>query len=199
MTRLLCLGLLLGSCGPPPAPLPVRAYPIPAAPDAPSRGPADAPVEIQVFSDFECPYCAELVPTLERVRRAYGDRVRIVFRHLPLPFHEHAMLAAEVAVDVFVQGGDEAFWAFHDRLFDDPSSLEVESLLEIAAATGVDVERTRRALDTGVHQPVIRADMRAYERAGVGRTGTPACFVNGRLLLGAQPYERFAALIDSLP
>ena len=162
--------------------------------DAPSRGAAQPLVTLVVFSDFECRYCRMFEPALERVVRDHPDDVRLVFRHLPLPFHEHAADAAEATEEARTQGGDEGFWALHDRLFTDGAGLTPRDLVAHAAAIGLDVERFRIAQRGHVHGDRIEDDLDLADR--VGADGTPATYVNGRLLLGALPYEELAAIVD---
>ena len=160
----------------------------------PQRGPSDAPVTIVVFSDFQCPFCGRATPTLERLQREYGDQVRIVWRNLPLPFHQNAEPAAQVAMEAFEQGGNEAFWRMHDALFADQHALERESLLRLAERQQLDVFAVRAAIDGHEHQAQIDADVELSRR--VGARGTPNFFINGRKIVGAQPYEAFKVVVD---
>ncbi len=161
---------------------------------APARGGAEPLVTIVTFSEFQCPFCSRVSPTMERVQATYGDRVRYVFRHNPLAFHTNAMPAAQAAHEAYEQGGDARFWAMHDVLFENQRALERANLEAYALQAGVDVARLRSALDTGRHQARIQRDMDAA--AAAGARGTPAFFINGRFVSGAQPYERFAEVID---
>ena len=170
---------------------------LPAPPDAPALGPADAPVVLQVFSDFQCPFCARVEPTLAALRAHYGERLRVVWRDFPLPGHDHAMPAAEAAREVRVQRGDAAFWRFHDALFEHRGELSTAVFETLAAPLEVDLPRLRAALEDHRHVPAIRADMEAIQGTGV-RFGTPAFFINGHFLAGARPVTEFRARIDSL-
>jgi protein-disulfide isomerase len=163
--------------------------------DAPVRGPEDAPITIVAFTDFECPYCARAVTILEAVRARYRDRVRLVLRHNPLPYHEHAKRAHAAAEEARAQGGDEAFWAMHDRLFAF-RDLSVGKLRQHARALDLDLSRFELALEDGRHDERLEADLALGRTFGV--SGTPTFFVNGRKLTGAKPPEAFAALIDPL-
>jgi len=182
------------------APTPARVldedalYRVPVA-GAPSRGAADALVTIVAFSDFECPFCARAVATMARLAATYGPDVRLVFRHRPLPFHEHARLAAEAAMEAFAQRGDAGFWAMHDLLFENQRSLERADLERLAGLAGLDLRRFRAALDAHTHAPAIEADLALAESLGV--VGTPYFYVNGRLVRGAQPFETFRAAVDT--
>ncbi len=188
---------------PPPEPEddPTRRWAIGDGSSSPARGPSTAPVTIQVFSDFQCPFCSRAVPTIERVMQTYGTRVRFVFRHYPLPFHVWAREAAELSVEIRRQRGDAGFWQFHDLVFENqrvvgeaPTSRQ--GLLDLASRVrGVNVRAAERALDQHTHEAAVDADMDAVRGSGAS-IGTPTFFINGRLLAGAQPFERFQAVID---
>ena len=172
----------------------VEVYRVPVD-NAPVRGPADALVTIVTFSDFQCPFCSRVIPTLEQVVATYGNDVRIVFRQNPLPFHPNAGPAAEAALEAYAQRGAQGFWAMHDLLFENQSSLDRADLERYAAQLQLDMPRFRLALDNHVHQAVIAADQALA--AQVGASGTPAFFINGRMLMGAQPFESFRTAIDA--
>jgi protein-disulfide isomerase len=159
--------------------------------DAPVRGNASAPVTILEFSDFQCPYCVRARPTVAKVREAYGDKVRFAFRHFPLSFHAQAQKAGEAAACAGDQG---RFWEMHDRLWASPQKLAVPDLKEHAAALGLDAASFGQCLDSGKHASVVERDEEAGQ--GYGVSGTPAFFVNGRPLVGAQPFEAFQQVID---
>ncbi len=165
-------------------------------PRAPSLGPANAPVVIEHFSDFQCPFCERVLPRLAEVRQRYGNRVRIVWRDYPLPFHDHAMMAAEAGREVLAQQGNTGFWRFHDALFAHQRELGREDLERYAAGQGVDLRRFRAALDAHTHERAVRADIAAADATGV-QIGTPAFFINGRHLAGAQPFGEFQRRIDA--
>jgi protein-disulfide isomerase len=162
-----------------------------AAADAPSQGPAGAPVEIVEFSDFQCPFCLRAYPTVKQVLRTYGDQVRFVYRHYPLPSHPNARPAAEASQCADDQG---QFWAYHDRLFADQGKLSDEDLRRVAADLGLDTARFNTCFESRKHSDRVEADIRAGNDAGI--TGTPAFFVNGRLVAGAVPFEMLKRVID---
>jgi len=170
-------------------------YTVPDRPGAPSLGAASARVTIQLFSDFQCPFCARLKPTLEAVLAAYPGRVRIVWRNYPLPFHADARPAAEAALEAQAQGGDSLFWQMHEKLFENPRALDRASLERYARELGLDVARFRQALDDHRHAAAIDADIAAADATGLS-LGTPTCFVNGRAVQGAQPLDAFRAAVD---
>ncbi|PYS53318.1 MAG: hypothetical protein DMG13_13150 [Acidobacteria bacterium] len=158
----------------------------------PSRGPAAAPVTIVEFSDFECPYCSGLLPTLKQVEKAYGDKVRIVYRQFPLTaIHPHAQKAAEASLCANEQ---QHFWEFHDSLFSNQRDLTVEALKRRAEEMKLDAAAFNACLDSGKQADAITKDIDEGARAGV--TGTPALFINGRLLSGNQPYASIADVIE---
>lgn len=159
--------------------------------DGPSKGPANAPVTIVEFSEFECPFCARVNPTLDQIRSTYGEKVRIVFRHLPLPMHPHALKAAEAALCAEEEG---KFWEMHDAMFADQRNLGIDALKAKAATLGLDAARFDECLASGRHAARVQADL--AEGQQVGANGTPTFFINGRYLSGAQPFEAFKELID---
>jgi len=161
--------------------------------DHPSRGPAQAPVTIRIFSDFECPFCARAVPVMREVEAEFGGRVRTVWFHFPLPGHPHAELAAVAGVLVYRARGGVAFWRFHDALFDVADSGLSASVIErLASREGVAPATLRAALATGANGKVA-ADFAAGDAAGV--RGTPAFLVNDRMVTGVMPYPEFRALV----
>ncbi|HVT57797.1 MAG TPA: thioredoxin domain-containing protein [Thermoanaerobaculia bacterium] len=162
-----------------------------AAAGYPTKGPTNAPVTIVEFSDFQCPYCSRLTPTLEQVMSKYGNKVRIVFRQFPLPIHDKAAKAAEAALCANEQG---KFWEMHDAMFKDQSGLAVDGLKSKAATLGLNAQSFNSCLDSGKETPAVQADLKAGQQAGV--QGTPAMFVNGRFINGAQPFETIAGIID---
>jgi protein-disulfide isomerase len=176
-----------------------RIFSIAPAESAPSIGRADAKVTLEVCSDFECPFCARLMPTLHELVENYGELIRVVWRNCPLPFHPLALPAAEAALEVFSEGGDTAFWTFHDVLFSHQSSLEVAQLSNLAKGiAGVDVEKIKAALADHRHLAHVRKELSQVVDSGAasGGFGTPATFINGRLLEGAQPYDAFEQAVE---
>ena len=155
------------------------------------RGPDSAPIEIVEFSDFECPYCSRGAATIDQVLEHYGDRVSLVFRHYPLPFHKQAELAAQAASCAGDQG---RFFEYHDQLFAHADALKSEDLTRYAEELGLNDEVFTVCLGSGKHAPTVAADLAVGRKLGV--TGTPAFFINGRPLLGAQPLDAFIRLID---
>jgi protein-disulfide isomerase len=167
---------------------PLRAE---VAPTGPAKGPANAPVTIVEFSDFQCPFCSRIVPTLEQVKAKYGDKVRIVFRQFPLGMHPQAQKAAEASLCANEQG---KFWEFHDFMFQNQQQLAVESLKAKAKELGLNADSFNSCLDSGKFASKITEDQEAGSAAGV--SGTPALFINGRFINGAVPLEQITEVID---
>lgn len=180
----------------PAAPDANKVYDIAPAKDAPFKGGKNAKVVIQEFSDFQCPFCARVNPTVKQLLDEYKDKIKIVWRNYPLPFHKEAGPAAEAAMEVYDQGGPEKFWAYHDLLFANQRALNRPDLEKYAEQVGgINMTKFRAALDNRTHEARVKADMDAVEKAGA-RIGTPSFFINGKLLQGAQPFERFKEVID---
>jgi len=157
----------------------------------PVRGSKTAPIELIEFSDFQCPFCQRANPTVEQVLKTYGDRIKFVYRHFPLPNHPAARPAAEAAACAQAQG---KFWEYHDRLFANPTKLADPDLKAHAAAIGLDTGTFNTCFDNHQQKPGVDKDIADAEAVGV--TGTPAFFVNGRSIEGAQPFDAFKRVID---
>jgi protein-disulfide isomerase len=179
-----------------PPPPPERKVVAPPSASSPARGPGNAKVVIQEWADFQCPFCRRGAANLAAAEKEFGGSVRIVWRHLPLPFHRHAQLAAEAAEEVLAQKGQAAFWQYCDRLFEaqpDEGGLERPNLERLAVALGVDPVRFNAALDSGRHRAKVTADADAARDAGI--TGTPSFVINGYFLQGARPLRSFRRVI----
>ena len=172
----------------------VPIYRVPIIGRPPTWGPDDALVTIVMFSDFQCPFCSRVEPTLNELRRRYAGDLRIVWMNNPLPFHTNAGPAAQAALEAYRQRGDEAFWQFHDVLFENQRALTRADLEGYAQAAGLDLADFRAALDDDRHLPTIRAEQELT--TSLGARGTPAFFINGRKLMGAQPLQRFVDVIE---
>jgi len=160
--------------------------------DDPARGPADAPVTIVEFSDFQCPYCSRATATLKKLDAAYPGKIRLVYRDFPLvQIHPNAARAAEAAACANEQG---KFWPMHDAMFEHQDKLAEADLKASAAALGLDAAAFNTCLDSGRHTAEWKKDAAEGDRYGV--SSTPAFFINGRLVVGAQPYESFVRILD---
>ncbi len=162
--------------------------------NSPVKGPKDAIVTIAVFSDFQCPYCKRVEPTLKEVQDTYKDKVRIVWKHEPLPFHPRAEPAAELSLEARAQKGDKGFWDAHDKLFEMQPKLEDADLEKAAGELGLDVNKVKAAIKDHKYKKDIDADMELGD--DVQASGTPHFFINGRRLVGAQPADKFKKIID---
>ena len=139
------------------------------------QGPADAPVTLVEYGDYECPHCGRAYPIVKQVQQRMGRRLRFVFRNFPLrESHPHAQHAAEAAEAAGAQG---KFWEMHDRLFERQFALDDDNLIEYAGDLGLDVERFRRELAQRAYEPRLREDFRSGVTSGVN--GTPTFFING--------------------
>jgi protein-disulfide isomerase len=155
------------------------------------RGEPDAPLQLVMFGDFQCPFCLGSQSILRRVRERLGGRLLFGFRHLPIPEkHPLAMPAAEASEAAAAQGG---FWEYHDALFANQPKLSRETMLSVARDVGLDPERIAADLERGVHRPRIERDLASAEASGA--TGTPTFFINGERLYGA--YDA-SSLVEAL-
>ncbi|HEY0708060.1 MAG TPA: thioredoxin domain-containing protein [Polyangia bacterium] len=159
---------------------------------APVKGPKNAPVTVVLFSDFQCPFCSRALPVLKQIEDNYKGKVRIAFKHLPLPFHDKAQLAAEASMAANEQG---KFWEYHDKLFANQTALDRPSLEKYAQELGLNTGKFKTALDTGKYKKLVEDD--AKIAGTVGATGTPTFFVNGKSIVGAQPFDQFKSAIDA--
>jgi len=160
--------------------------------DAPSRGPRHAPISIVIFSDFQCPFCSRVEPTLKEVEDTYKGKVRFFWKNYPLPFHQNAMPAAEAAMAAAEQG---KFWEMHDKLFANQQALDRQTFEKHAQELGLDMGKFRAALDSGKFKTAINNDIQ-YGNSIAGPIGTPTMFINGRKISGAYPFSSFKEVID---
>ncbi len=154
------------------------------------RGPADAPIQLVEFSDFDCPYCQRATGTIARLLERYGDQIRVVYKDYPLPNHPNAFKAAEAGKCANAQG---KFWELHDKMFASQGSLDVASLKTYASELGLDAPEFASCLDEGRYTRRVQQDLVAGSRYGV--SSTPTVFINGRLVTGAVPYDVFDGII----
>ena len=159
---------------------------------APFKGGEKAAVTIVEFSDFHCPFCRQVMSTLAKLESQYGEKVKLVFRDFPIEnLHPGATKAHEAARCANEQG---KFWPYHDKLFAAPPNSSPEIFKGIAKEVGLNTNAFETCLGSGKYQAAIKEDIEEGNRVGVG--GTPAFFVNGRLITGAQPLEAFTRVID---
>jgi len=160
--------------------------------NAPATGPKNAPVTIVEWSDFQCPYCGRVEPTLQQLRQEYEGKIRLAWKNQPLSFHPNAMPAAEAAMAADEQG---KFWEFHDALFKQQDKLGPGLYDEVAKQIGLDLNRFHASIAAHKHAAQIQADMAAG--SSVGADGTPTFFINGKKLVGALPVDSFKQVIDA--
>jgi protein-disulfide isomerase len=160
---------------------------------------------MEIFSDFQCPFCGRVEPTVTQVEKTYGDKIRIVWRHKPLPMHQDAPLASQAAQEVFKQKGKDAFWKYHDLLFSKqstPDGLKRAALENYAEPLGVDMTKFKASLDSNSHKAFVDSESAVADKAGI--SGTPAFVigsidkgqVNGYYISGAQPFGKFKKVIE---
>jgi protein-disulfide isomerase len=135
---------------------------------------------------------------MTEIEKEFGNKVKIVWRHLPLPFHKDAPLASEASQEAFAQKGNAGFWKFHAKLFEvqgnGEDAIKRPALEKIAEELGLDMAKFKQALDTHKHQAKVESDTKIGNAAGVN--GTPAFVINGYFLSGAQPAAAFKKLIN---
>jgi protein-disulfide isomerase len=159
------------------------------------RGPANAPITLVEYGDYECPHCRLAHIVLQQVLEELGDHVRFVYRNFPLgEIHPHAWAAAEAAESVAAHGGNDAFWAMHNLIYENQDALQHDELIEYAAAAGVDPIAVANDLASGAERRRVERDVNSALHSGV--RGTPTFFVNGRLFEG--DWTDPAALMDAL-
>ena len=164
-------------------------------PVTPTRGSESAPIEVTVFSDYQCPFCSRMEPVLDQLAERYGERLSVSFRHFPLTrIHPDAFQAAEASLCAADQG---RFPAMHEALFTNAGALDRDALDGYAAEIGLDTAAFGACLDAGTHREKVEADLEAGRKAGVA--GTPTLFVNGRpitLRRGVDPLDSLSRVVD---
>lgn len=168
------------------------------------RGPKDAKLTLIEYSDFECPFCKRFYPTVQQVLTAYPKDVRVVFRHFPLSFHANAQKEAEASECAAELGGNDAFWKFHDKIFERTTSngtgFALDALAPLAKEIGLNEGKFKECLDSGKYTQYVQDQLDSGAAAGV--SGTPGTFVVGskgsQLIPGALPFEQIKQVIDSL-
>jgi protein-disulfide isomerase len=178
---------------PDPPPQDITVYRVPVG-SSPTRGDAAALVTIVEFADFQCPYCARAEGPLQQIAAKYGAAVRFVWKDMPLPFHGRAEPAAELALEARAQRGSAGFWKAHDLLLAQRGHLEDADLADVAARAGLDADRAMARVQKHAYLAAIDGDVSAGE--DVDATATPTFFINGRKLVGAQPFAVFEPIID---
>lgn len=159
--------------------------------ETPVRGPANAPVVIVEYADYECPFCIQIRPAIAKLEQEFKGKIAYAYKDVPLPMHPNAQKAAEAAHCAGAQG---KFWEYHDALFDkkkaDPDTLE-----EISRDLKLDAAKFRTCLDSGMKAGLIQRSLSEAQALGV--QGTPTFFVNGRTLSGAASYETLRQMVEA--
>jgi protein-disulfide isomerase len=171
-------------------PDPNKRYEIALA-GTPVKGDENASVTIVEWSDFQCPFCRRVGPTLAQIEKEYGDKVAIAFKHLPLSIHPKAR-GAHIASEAAHRQGK--FWEMHDKIFENQRDMNPDTFVKYAGQIGLDVEQFKKDVASAEVQAKVDADSAQASKLGV--TGTPAFFINGRFLSGAQPFPSFKRIID---
>lgn len=167
------------------------AVQIPVA-GSPSIGPANAPITLVEFSDFQCPYCVAAFPEIKAILKAYPTQVKLIFKEFPLEIHSQADLAAAAAIAAQKQG---KFWAMHDAMFTHHDDLSRKTILALAKENGLDMDRFENDIDsTQVRETVVR-DVQDGDHAGV--EGTPTIFVNGQRYNGQIALNALRPVLDA--
>ncbi len=161
--------------------------------DSPVTGGENAKVTIIEFSDFQCPFCGRAAKTVNDVKKKYGNKIKLAFKHFPLPMHKDAGPAAEASMCVYEQGKDK-FWKFHDIAFANQDKLSADDLAKHAKAAGADEKKFKECFDAHKFADAVKKDQAYGEKLGV--RSTPTFFINGQLLSGALPIESFSEVID---
>lgn len=160
------------------------------------RGAATAPITVVEYSDFECPYCSRGYSTVKEVEKNYGDKIRFVFKHLPLDFHPKAMPAAKFFEAIARQSSEKAY-KWHDIIFENQGELRAKGdafMKETAKKVGADLKKIEKDLNDPKLMERITADMEEAKKFGF--SGTPGYLINGVSLRGAYPYDEFKKIID---
>lgn len=160
---------------------------------SPVKGPADAPITIIEFSDFECPFCKRGASTMDQILKKYPNEVKLAFKHLPLPMHHNAKPAAKATWAASKQG---KFWEFHDALFENQAKLSEDFYIKTAESLKLDVEKFKKDMNSPEAEKQVQEDSELGNKYGI--QGTPGFFVNGVAVKGAYPFEYFKKIIDRM-
>jgi protein-disulfide isomerase len=157
--------------------------------DAARLGPANAPVQLVEFADYECPYCIKVYPHVQKLKAEFGDQISFVFKDFPLPMHAHAQKAAEAARCARAQ---DKYWQYYDKLFS-TTQLDLPQLKQFAADLKLDTTKFNTCLDSGQQSAAVQKD--AVEAQKIGLSGTPSFFLNGHFFTGAMSYESMREMV----
>jgi len=169
------------------------------------KGNTDAKVTLIEYSDFECTYCKGFTSTLNELLKTYENKIRLVYRHYPLPFHANAQKEAEASECVAQLGGNDAFWKYFDAIFERTTSngtgFALADLGPLAVEVGVNQQEFQTCLDSGKYEKLVKDSIAEGQTAGV--QGTPSTFIvdskgKSQLIVGAQPIDSFKTIIDKV-
>ena len=160
--------------------------------DAPSIGPRDAPVLLVEFTDYQCPFCSRARPTINQVLDTYKGKVRYALKDFPLSFHRESFKAHEAAHCAGEQG---KYWDLNKKIWENQKSIKLEDLKKYAQEIRLNTQKFNQCLDEGKFSERVRTSLE--EGQAVGVSGTPAFFINGRMISGARPFENFKEIIDA--
>jgi protein-disulfide isomerase len=158
--------------------------------DTPIRGAAQAPVTVVEFADYECPYCQQVNPDLQKLEQEYQGKLAFAYKDTPLPMHVHAQKAAEAAHCAGVQG---KYWEYHDLLFAS-KQYQLADLKQHARQLRLDGAAFDQCLDSGAQAGAVKAQLAEFEKFGL--SGTPSFFINGRFLSGAADYATLRSMVE---
>jgi protein-disulfide isomerase len=154
------------------------------------------PIVVQMFGDYECPFTERAWDTVSQLLAKYPGKIKLVWRNLPLAFHPHAVRAAETALEAKAQLGEDGFWKMTRLLLGHQSELEQTNLEQHAESLGMNINALRAAWQSGRYRNAIQTDQAAAKSAGF--SGTPAFLVGDVQIIGAQPFDKFSAVIESI-
>ena len=161
--------------------------------NSPRKGRKDAPVNLVVFTDFECIHCSTWAETLDTMLKTFPRDVKIVFKNYPLPYHKQAELAATAALAASEQG---KFWEMHDLLFKNYNALSKEDIMDYAKSLEMDISKFKNSLKNNDLQKVINRDSAQGKTLGV--QNAPTTFINGRRFVGSPPVSYIKGLIEDI-
>lgn len=159
----------------------------------PVKGALDAPITIVEFSDFECPFCQRVNPTIDALLKRYAGKLKVAYKHLPLEFHANAVSSALASIAANQQG---KFWEFHDKIFENQQNLNEETYLKIAKELGLDMDKFKADMASDEAKEKLALDTKQAKDMGIG--GTPHFLINGVGVSGALPEEEFVKVIEKL-